>query len=160
MPEESRTDCSRIAAPARGVVRLTSGAVRFSIGLPTDRVELANEFVTGEAVMACAAEVERLGFDACFVTDHPAPDAKWLAGGGHHALDPMVALSFAAAATTRLRLQTHIMVLAYRNPLLDREVGAQPRRPLGRPRDPRGRCRAISSRSSRRSASTSTSATR
>jgi probable F420-dependent oxidoreductase len=100
------------------VVRLTSGAVRFSIGLATDRVELVNEFVTGEAVMACAAEVERLGYDACFVTDHPAPDAKWLAGGGHHALDPMVALSFAAAATTRLRLQTHIMVLAYRNPIL------------------------------------------
>jgi len=30
----------------------------------------------------------------------------------------MVALSFAAAATTRLRLHTHILVLAYRNPLL------------------------------------------
>ena len=52
------------------------------------------------------------------MTDHPAPDAKWLAGGGHHALDPFVALSFAAAATTRLRVQTHILVLPYRNPLL------------------------------------------
>lgn len=68
--------------------------------------------------MACAAAVEELGFDACFVTDHPAPDAKWLAAGGHHALDPFVALSFAAAATTRLRLQTHVMILAYRNPFL------------------------------------------
>ncbi len=68
--------------------------------------------------MECAAAVESIGFDACFVTDHPAPDAKWLAAGGHHALDPLIALSFAAAATTRLRLQTHIMVLAYRNPLL------------------------------------------
>ena len=92
--------------------------MRFSIGLPTDRVELAEEFVTGTAVMDCAAGVERLGFDACFVTDHPAPDAKWLAAGGHHALEPTVALAFAAAATTRLQLQTHIMVLAYRNPLL------------------------------------------
>ena len=52
------------------------------------------------------------------MTDHPAPDAKWLAGGGHHALDPFVALSFAAAATTRIRVQTHILVLPYRNPLL------------------------------------------
>ena len=65
-----------------------------------------------------AAAAEEAGYEACFVTDHPAPDARWLAAGGHHALDPMVALSFAAAATTSLRLQTHIMVLPYRNPLL------------------------------------------
>jgi probable F420-dependent oxidoreductase len=92
--------------------------VRFSIGLPTDRVEHAAEFVTGEAVTEMAAAAESEGFDAAFVTDHPAPDAKWLAAGGHHALDPMVALAFAAAATSRLQLQTHIMVLAYRNPFL------------------------------------------
>jgi len=92
--------------------------MRFTIGLPTDRVDRAEEFVNGEAVMACARAAESAGFDACFVTDHPAPDAKWLAGGGHHALDPFVALSFAAAATTRLRVQTHILVLPYRNPLL------------------------------------------
>ena len=92
--------------------------MQFTIGLPTDHVSLASEFVTGEAVMACASAAEAAGFDACFVTDHPAPDAKWLAGGGHHALDPFVALSFAAAATTRIRVQTHILVLPYRNPLL------------------------------------------
>jgi len=92
--------------------------MQFSIGLPTDHVKLADEFVTGAAVMDCARAAEAAGFDACFVTDHPAPDAKWLAGGGHHALDPFVALSFAAAATTRLRVQTHILVLPYRNPLL------------------------------------------
>ena len=92
--------------------------MRFTIGLPTDHVSRAEEFVTGEAVMECARTAEAAGFDACFVTDHPAPDAKWLAGGGHHALDPFVALSFAAAATTHLRVQTHILVLPYRNPLL------------------------------------------
>lgn len=92
--------------------------MRFTIGLPTDHVGHADEFVTGEAVMECAAVAEAAGFDACFVTDHPAPDAKWLASGGHHALDPFVALSFAAAATTRIRVQTHILVLPYRNPLL------------------------------------------
>jgi probable F420-dependent oxidoreductase len=92
--------------------------MRFTIGLPTDHVAQAAEFVTGEAVMACARAAEDAGFDACFVTDHPAPDIKWLAGGGHHALDPFVALSFAAAATTRLKVQTHILVLPYRNPLL------------------------------------------
>jgi probable F420-dependent oxidoreductase len=92
--------------------------MRFTIGLPTDHVSHASEFVTGAAIMECAAAAEAAGFDACFVTDHPAPDSKWLAGGGHHALDPFVALSFAAAATSRLRVQTHILVLPYRNPLL------------------------------------------
>src|SRR5262245_9205805 len=92
--------------------------MRFSIGLPTDHVDRAAEFVTGDAVMECARAAEAAGFDSCFVTDHPAPDAKWLAAGGHHALDPFVALSFAAAATTRIRVQTHILVLPYRNPLL------------------------------------------
>ncbi len=92
--------------------------MHFSIGLPTDHVDRAAEFVTGDAVVACAQAAEAAGFDACFVTDHPAPDIQWLAGGGHHALDPFVALSFAAAATTRLRVQTHILVLPYRNPLL------------------------------------------
>src|SRR5882724_13441697 len=92
--------------------------MRFTIGLPTDHVSRANEFVTGAAVMQCAAAAESAGFDACFVTDHPAPDIKWLEGGGHHALDPFVALSFAAAATSRLRVQTHILVLPYRNPFI------------------------------------------
>jgi probable F420-dependent oxidoreductase len=92
--------------------------LRFSVGLPTDHVAAADDFVTGEAVTECARAAEEAGFDACFVTDHPAPDSKWLATGGHHALDPFVALSFAAAVTTRLRVQTHILVLPYRNPLL------------------------------------------
>jgi probable F420-dependent oxidoreductase len=92
--------------------------MRFSVGLPTDHVAAPDEFVNGDAVMECARAAEEAGFDACFVTDHPAPDSKWLATGGHHALDPFVALSFAAAATSRLRVQTHILVLPYRNPLL------------------------------------------
>ena len=52
------------------------------------------------------------------VTDHPAPDAKWLDHGGHHALDPFVALSFAAAATTDVKLLTNVYIAAYRNPFL------------------------------------------
>ena len=58
------------------------------------------------------------GFGAVYVTDHPAPDQRWLEGGGHHALEPTVALSFAAAATQRLRLHTNVYVAAYRNPFL------------------------------------------
>ncbi len=92
--------------------------MKFSIALPTDRVDQPDQFVTGAAVAEMAAAVERLGFEACCVTDHPAPDTKWLDGGGHHALEPTVALAFAAAATTTTLLHTHIYVLAYRNPFL------------------------------------------
>jgi probable F420-dependent oxidoreductase len=92
--------------------------MRFSVALPTDRMDRAAEFVTQAAVAEIATAAEDAGFDACFVTDHPFPPHRWLHGGGHHALDPFVALSFAAAATSRLRVQTHILVLPYRNPFI------------------------------------------
>jgi probable F420-dependent oxidoreductase len=92
--------------------------MRFSIQLPTDRVSAGDEFVGARAVSEMACAVEAAGFDACFVTDHPFPNDRWLASGGHHALDPFVALSFAAAATTTLRVQTNIVVLGYRNPFV------------------------------------------
>jgi probable F420-dependent oxidoreductase len=92
--------------------------VRFTLQLPSDRVDAAEEFVRGDAVAEMARAAEAAGFDACFVTEHPFPSDRWLATGGHHALDPWVALSFVAAATTRLRVQTNIAVLAYRNPFL------------------------------------------
>jgi probable F420-dependent oxidoreductase len=38
--------------------------------------------------------------------------------GGHHALDPFVALTVAATVTTRIRLHTNLVILAYRNPFL------------------------------------------
>jgi probable F420-dependent oxidoreductase len=92
--------------------------MRFTVQLPTDRVAEGEEFVSAEAIGEMARAVEAAGFDAAFVTDHPAPEDRWLASGGHQALDPFVALSFVAAATTRLRVQTHVLVAAYRNPFI------------------------------------------
>lgn len=92
--------------------------MRYAVQLPTENVNAPAEFGTGPAVAAMARAAETAGFDACFVTDHPVPGARWLAAGGHHSLDPFVALSFAAAATTRIRLQTNVLVLPYRNPFL------------------------------------------
>ncbi len=91
--------------------------MRVSLGLPTHRVDIP-ELVTGDGIMAMARAAEEAGFEAVFVTEHPFPGDEWMATGGHHALDPFVALSFAAAATTRLRLQTNLLVVAYRNPFL------------------------------------------
>jgi len=90
--------------------------VRASLGLPTHRVD--GELCSSDAIAELAAAAEAAGYDAVFVTDHPFPTDRWLATGGHHALDPFVALSFAAAATTRLRLHTNLLVLAYRNPFI------------------------------------------
>jgi probable F420-dependent oxidoreductase len=88
-----------------------------SIGLPVDRHgDVALSTAAGIAEVARAAE--DAGIDAVFATDHPAPDVTWLASGGHRTLDPFVTLAFAAAATTRLRVHTNLLVLGYRNPLL------------------------------------------
>lgn len=92
--------------------------VSFSLELPTHRVETVDEFVTAEAIAEIARVAEESGFAAVHVTDHPAPDAKWLDHGGHHALDPFVALAFAAAATTDVKLLTNVYIAAYRNPFL------------------------------------------
>jgi probable F420-dependent oxidoreductase len=93
-------------------------AMKFSLQLPTDRVESLGEFGTAEAIAEVAAATEAAGYDACFVTEHPFPSDEWLASGGHHALDPFVSLAVAASATDRLLLHTNILVLAYRNPFL------------------------------------------
>ncbi|WP_236791933.1 LLM class F420-dependent oxidoreductase [Amycolatopsis sp. GM8] len=65
-----------------------------------------------------AAAAERFGFDGFSTTEHPVPGNRWLTTGGHQSLDPFVALSFAAAATERIRLLTYLAVAPYRNPFL------------------------------------------
>jgi probable F420-dependent oxidoreductase len=92
--------------------------LRFSGQLPTDRVAKGAEFTSAAAIGEIARALEAAGFDAGYVTEHPFPSDAWLASGGHHALDPFVSLAAAAAATTRLRLHTNVLVLPYRNPFL------------------------------------------
>lgn len=92
--------------------------MKINITLPFDHIETPEEFLTPEAIVEVAQHIERLGFDGGNVTDHPCPTARWLENGGHYAHDPFVLLSFVAAATTRLRLQTGILVLPYRNPFI------------------------------------------
>lgn len=89
-----------------------------SYGLPTHRVDRAEEFLTAAAIGELARAAEEAGFGAVYSTEHPFPADAWLAKGGHQALDPLVALGFAAAATSRLRLHTNLFIPAYRNPFL------------------------------------------
>ncbi len=92
--------------------------MRVSYGLPTHRVDLGDEFLAPGAIGELARAAEDAGFDAVYTTDHPFPGDDWLAHGGHHALDPLVALSFAAAATSTVLLHTNLFIVAYRNPFL------------------------------------------
>jgi len=92
--------------------------MQFTLQMPTDKVKQPGEFLTQEALAEMGQAAENAGFSACYVTEHPIPEDGWLAQGGHHALDPFVALSFLACATERIKLQTHLLVLPYRNPFL------------------------------------------
>lgn len=98
--------------------------MRFSVQLPTDRVDRPTEFGSALAIAEMARAAEEAGFGALYVTDHPMPGEAWLRKGGHHTLDPFVTLSFAAAATRLIRLQTHVLVLPYRNPFLVAKAAA------------------------------------
>ena len=92
--------------------------MRVSYGLPTHRVDRGDEFLAPGVIGELARAAEDAGFDAVYTTDHPFPGDGWLAHGGHHALDPLVALSFAAAATSTVLLHTNLFIVAYRNPFL------------------------------------------
>jgi probable F420-dependent oxidoreductase len=98
--------------------------MKFTMDIPVGDIT-PGEFQTAAAVAEMARAMEAAGVDACYVTDHPAPDAAWLRQGmGHDALDPFTALSFVAAATTKLMLHTNILVMAYRNPFLTAKAAA------------------------------------
>ena len=92
--------------------------MKVNVTLPFDHIQNPQEFLTLEAVSQVGAVLERAGFDGGNVTDHPCPTGRWLDSGGHHAQDPFVMLSLLAAVTTKLRLQTGILVLPYRNPFI------------------------------------------
>jgi probable F420-dependent oxidoreductase len=92
--------------------------MKYTVELPANLVTPPGEFQTIEAVREIATAIEAAGGDALWVTDHPAPVARWLFEGGHDTIDPFVALSIAATVTTRIRLHTNVIILPYRNPFL------------------------------------------
>jgi probable F420-dependent oxidoreductase len=107
--------------------------MKINIPLPFDRTKEPEQFLTMAAVQEVGAAVERAGFHAALVTDHPCPTGRWLDAGGHHAQAPFVMLALLAAVTTRIRLQTGILVLPYRNPfIVARDVATLDRYSNGR----------------------------
>jgi probable F420-dependent oxidoreductase len=89
-----------------------------------------NTFPDGAGAARLARLAEAAGFDSVFAVDHVVlPDAydstyPYAAGGrlpGNQFSampDPLIWMAFAAAATTRLRLMTGVIILPLRNPLV------------------------------------------
>jgi probable F420-dependent oxidoreductase len=98
--------------------------MRFTITHPMHTHPYNPELASGAGIAAVAAAAEKAGFHGFGFTDHPAPSQRWLDAGGHDALDPFVALGFAAAHTATLRLIPNIVVLPYRNPFVVAKSGA------------------------------------
>jgi len=98
--------------------------MKFTITYPMHSHPYHPEFASGAGVVKLATATEAAGFDGFGFTDHPAPTQRWLDAGGHDALDPFVALAFAAAHTSTIRLIPNIVVLPYRNPFVVAKSGA------------------------------------
>src|ERR1700745_2449610 len=98
--------------------------MRFALTHPMHTHPSNPGLVTGEGIATVAAAAEAAGFHGFGFTDHPAPSQRWLEAGGHDALDPFVAMGYAAAHTTTLRLIPNIVVLPYRNPFVVAKSGA------------------------------------
>ena len=98
--------------------------MRYNLMFPMRAVKHWTQWSQGASLADVARMVEKAGFDGFSMSEHPYPDKEWLAHGGHHAFDPFVSLSFAAAATTRIQVMTYILVSGYRSPYLTAKSAA------------------------------------
>jgi probable F420-dependent oxidoreductase len=98
--------------------------MRFTFTHPMHSHPYNPELVSGEGIAKVAVAAEAAGIHGFGFTDHPAPSQRWLQAGGHDAVDPFVALGYAAARTKTLRLIPNIVVLPYRNPFVVAKSGA------------------------------------
>ncbi len=89
-----------------------------SITMPFDHIQHPEAFISQDAVTEIATAVDKAGFSAVTLTDHPVPSSRWLDAGGHYAQDPFVMLAMIGAVTRKVKLQTNIVVLPYRNPFV------------------------------------------
>ncbi|MBU9764320.1 TIGR03619 family F420-dependent LLM class oxidoreductase [Mycobacterium sp. TNTM28] len=92
--------------------------MKYTLEYPSELPTAPDDFLQPEVIRAIATEAEAAGFSAVALSEHPAPSVKWRHNGGHNTLDPIAALSFMAAATSRIRVMTNLYVLAFRNPYL------------------------------------------
>jgi probable F420-dependent oxidoreductase len=90
-------------------------SVRFSCRCPN--ADYLGFEASPEAIIASARKAEALGFDAVFVNDHIIVDGSSRSAPWTNTYDPLVALSFIAANTTRIGLGVSVLIMPYRNPI-------------------------------------------
>lgn len=73
---------------------------------------------TTEGIIQTACKAEALGFDAIFVNDHIIVDGASRSDAWANTYDPLIALSFIAAHTTRIPIGTSVLIMPYRNPIV------------------------------------------
>src|ERR1041384_3805850 len=85
--------------------------VRFGVHLPQ-----YGRAAGGDAIARAARQAEELGFADVWVSDHLAvpTDAPYPPA---FLFEPVVSLTWAAAATSSIQLATSVLVLPYRHPL-------------------------------------------
>jgi probable F420-dependent oxidoreductase len=92
------------------------------VALPTLGLFALNQHATGEALRRVGPLAEELGYDSLWMGEHiVVPDPREPPSPMDPLdpiLDSLVALSFLAALTTRIRLATGIVILPQRNPLV------------------------------------------
>jgi probable F420-dependent oxidoreductase len=92
--------------------------VKFDVQHATADPAWTPAILSPAAVTRFARAAEAGGYASIGFTDHPAPSAAWVRGGGEGSVDPFSALGFCAAVTSTIRLLTWVLVLPYRNPFL------------------------------------------
>ncbi|MGD9794479.1 MAG: LLM class F420-dependent oxidoreductase [Acidimicrobiia bacterium] len=97
--------------------------MKFIIGYP-EITGSAGDLLDSGDMGPLAAASEKAGWEGFALTEHPIPGARWLDTGGHQTIDPFIGLSFAAAATERIKLLTYLTVVPYRNPFMLAKIAA------------------------------------
>jgi probable F420-dependent oxidoreductase len=97
--------------------------MKFGLGLPIvqqipGRVEPWERAAGAPEMVAVARAADRLGFSHVSACDHVAIPQACAPTAGTVWYDAAVTLAFLAAVTTRIRLLSHVIVLAYRHPLV------------------------------------------
>ena len=91
-----------------------SAAPPFTLGLYARNMGPQSNRAT---ILAAARSAEAAAMDDLWVADHIAIPPDNAEGSNGRYLDPLATLAFLAAATTRIRLGTGVLVLPYRPPL-------------------------------------------
>ena len=73
---------------------------------------------TPTAIAETAVKAEALGFDAILVNDHVIVDDGPRSVPWRNVYDPLMALSYVAALTSRIALGTSVLIMPYRNPIV------------------------------------------